>query len=353
MISLEEYKNDINANLLIMSRTANGVLDFSSSKSKANDIKVSNGKKASKIARENYNRAIEFAYNNRNRKFLSTLEIKSFVEEIALIINEGITADNVLYRHGEESVLYNYVSIKDIDAAIESYTSKIIGNVNSENFDPYYCAAISEYFINMHGHFFADGCGKTSMIVSAYWFMRAGIKVASYISKNFYYSFEPKTSKESKADINRFISYIRIIHNLKDYWYEHQNTIAENAGLYNVTFLEEDVLFDALKGNRNTHTMYYDYEKKRNNLMPQKDNYSIIVNNEYKPFGIIKYTDVKECKFREVPFEYALKENKGDCTLAYWKFKYQELFEKQALEKNLTFSIFSKVLLCEFELIKK
>ena len=207
MISLEDYKKDILNNLMIMSRTANGIIDISTSNTKVDSLLVSDGDIAKQIAIKNFIDTIEFCYENKNKEFKDIKELRSFIEEIALRINKGIVAEGKLYRNGGESNKFKYVKIAEIDETMDKYCGLILNEQ-----DPIKAAALSEFYINYRGHFFSDGCGKTSMMVSAYCLMRKDVKVASYISRESYFKSEPQTYDDDVSDFNRFYNYFKSLH---------------------------------------------------------------------------------------------------------------------------------------------
>lgn len=207
MISLEEYKKDFLNNLMIMSRTANGVVDVSSSSTKEDSMNIVDGNKAKEIVINNYIDTIVFCYKNKDKKFKNANDIRSFIEEIALRINKEIDVEEKLYRNGEDSNKYKYVKISQIKETMYKYCNLLFKESN-----PIKAAALSEYYINFRGHFFSDGCGKTSMMVSAYFLMRKDIKVQSYGSRESYFKNEPLTLNDDETDFNRFYNYFKSLH---------------------------------------------------------------------------------------------------------------------------------------------
>ena len=182
-MTLYDYRRQFRDNLMIMSRTANGRLDLSASGTKSDSMAVDSAADAQKLAFENTERALRFLFDNRRRTFRSAEELEELVLETAKITNEGITREGCLFRSGEDSTKYNYARIKDIPVMWDRYVRSFSWMLNSQCFEVEEIAAFCEYVINILGHFFADGCGKISMLISTYVFMRFDLPCPQYTSR--------------------------------------------------------------------------------------------------------------------------------------------------------------------------
>ena len=74
-MTLNDYREEFRRNMMIMSRTANGKLDLSASATKADSMAAASAEDARDRALENTNRALEFLFDNRKRKFKSADEL--------------------------------------------------------------------------------------------------------------------------------------------------------------------------------------------------------------------------------------------------------------------------------------
>lgn len=217
-MTLYDYRKQFRNNLMIMSRTANGRLDLSASSTKSASMAVDSAADAQSLAFENTERAIRFLFDNRRRIFRSAQELEELVLETAKITNEGITREGCLFRSGEDSTKYNYARIKDLPAMWEWYIKSFYWMLNSPCFEVEEIAATCEYVINILAHFFADGCGKISMLISTYVFMRFDLPCPQYTSREEYYRFAVREKIPSLNDLHQlpadpefwdFVSYYR------------------------------------------------------------------------------------------------------------------------------------------------
>ena len=217
-MTLYDYRRQFRDNLMIMSRTANGRLDLSASGTKSDSMAVDSAADAQKLAFENTERALRLLFDNRRRTFRSAEELEELVLETAKITNEGITREGCLFRSGEDNTKYNYARIKDIPVMWDRYVRSFSWMLNSQCFEVEEIAAFCEYVINILGHFFADGCGKISMLISTYVFMRFDLPCPQYTSREEYYRFAVRRKIPSVNDLRQlpadpefwdFVSYYR------------------------------------------------------------------------------------------------------------------------------------------------
>lgn len=346
IVTIDKYIEDLNNNLHIMSRTSNGHLDITSSKKKKDEMLIHDEQVAKEIAIANFNRAIKYAYIHKDDEFKSPQEIKNFIEEIALIITEGIIDKNNLYRHGDECLKYHYVKIKDIPKTIDLFCEKLF-NQFKKNYDPIYVAAMSEFYIDMRGHFYMDGCCKTSMIVSAYCLMRKNIAVASYVSRNLYFKYEPRTYENDASDLRRFHKYYKLIHAAKDLWNEYSKNNNVKSTSYDIIHYDYETIDLLLSGNKRAiSSLKKIYDIKKKNL-PYPNEYKIIFDKKNEVVGIVRVEDVKIVKFKDISYDFALAEAEGDYTLAYWKYAHSNKFREALEEYDISFNVDMEVV-CEY-----
>lgn len=224
-MNLNDYKEQYKRNLQIMSRTANGNLDVTASTTKKDSMAITNGEEAKNIVLENVDRAIEFLFENRDRKLTSAKDLENLILKTAQIINNGIVKEDKLFRSGEDSIKYPYARIKDIPLIWNWFIHIFYCVVKTRCFDAVEIAAFAEYVINEIGHFFSDGCGKISMLISMYIFMCNNLPCAQYTSREEYYQFCNRSSIPTVSELRgffadrefkNFLSYYRNIHPTKD-----------------------------------------------------------------------------------------------------------------------------------------
>jgi len=94
----ECYGEQAMANLRVMSRTANGEVDTSASADKKKVMAVSSGDAAKELALRNFQEALDLAWENRHGVFSNAGDLRSFIEDLARQVNQGLLKDGVLYR---------------------------------------------------------------------------------------------------------------------------------------------------------------------------------------------------------------------------------------------------------------
>ena len=170
-----------------MSRTAGGTLDLSASATKIDSMASSSADEAQNLALENTDRAIGFLFENRERSITSQKDVENLILRTAEITNKGIVKEGCLFRSGQDSTKFPYARIRDIPEIWEWFTKILHWMLNSQCFEVEEVAAFCEYVINIAGHFFSDGCGKISMLISTYVFMRYDLPCQEYNSRDEYY----------------------------------------------------------------------------------------------------------------------------------------------------------------------
>lgn len=84
----------------------------------------------------------------------------------------------------------------------------------------------------------------------------------------------------------------------------------------------------------------------RNEAIPKKGHYDIILNGSNEPVAIIQIKSLELIKMDEVTPEFAAKEGEGDLSYDYWYRVHKEFFTNEFASLNLTFST-DEILVCE------
>ena len=113
----EPYWDQAMANLRVMSRTANGELDTSASADKKDKMAVTDGETAKDLALRNYEDALDMAWDNRFRVFSDAGDLRSFIQDLARLVNRGLLKEGILYRSGADSEKFNYTPVAHIEAS--------------------------------------------------------------------------------------------------------------------------------------------------------------------------------------------------------------------------------------------
>ena len=205
-MTLNDYREQFKKNMMVMSRTAKGTLDLSASASKKDSIAAGSAEEAQSLALRNTDRAIAFLFDNRRRRFRSPKELEDLLLETAEITNEGIVKEGCLFRSGEDSSKFNYARTKDVPVIWAWFVHKLYWELRLQCIEAEHIAAFSEYIINIVGHFFSDGCGKISMLISTYVFMRYDLPCPEYTSRDEYYRVAKREKVPKIRDLRHLAS---------------------------------------------------------------------------------------------------------------------------------------------------
>ena len=200
MPSYENYRLEMDRNLMLMSRTANGIVDTSASADKASYMLIQSGENAAKTAQRNVQNAFQFIYENRSIAFENADALRRFLLKIAAIVNDGVLQPDHLMRSGADSELYHYIKIANLPAVFASFCDTLLKKIQAVPYDAVEAACFAEYGINLTGHFFADGCGKCAMLTAAFLLMRADLPLPDYRSREEYFQAIQAYPKEVGTD---------------------------------------------------------------------------------------------------------------------------------------------------------
>jgi len=166
------------ANMGVLSRTFQGVVDTSASKDKAQFMTaeaLSGDPKA--IAIRNFQQAFESAYQNRDVKLSSPEEVTRFIDDIATTMSKDLTT--VLYRE-HDSDKFNYSKVSDIQRDMQAYSKELLQRLGGD--DPVGTAAWARHRLN-EIHPYADGVGKVVEVVADWVLMRSGMPLPKLSDK--------------------------------------------------------------------------------------------------------------------------------------------------------------------------
>ena len=94
--------------------------------------------------------------------------------------------------------------------------------------------------------------------------------------------------------------------------------------------------------------LLYEVEKEQ---LPQREEYSIIVDSKNCAVCVVRTTQVTLLPFNKVGGLHAYKEGEGDRTLDYWRRVHKEFFSTAYAKANLSFQEDSLVVCEEFEIL--
>jgi hypothetical protein len=200
----KKYITQALSNLQTTSRTANGIIDVSTSEDKKDKmVKNLTPNEISSLSTNNFIAALNYLYENREKKFYSPQQLREFVETIAKQINSGITKENILIREGTYSTKYPYTKTTELETAMAKFYTELLDRLNDPTKETEENAAFVEYHIDILDHFFADGCGKVAKAISAWILMQKNLPLPHYTSREEYYTNAKWQDSTGNVDLDK------------------------------------------------------------------------------------------------------------------------------------------------------
>lgn len=106
-----------------------------------------------------------------------------------------------------------------------------------------------------------------------------------------------------------------------------------------------------LRGIKTGTSSAYPLYELGNEPLPQKGEYSVILNSKDEAVCVIKTVNVEMLSFKEVGEMHAYKEGEGDRSLKYWRQVHKKFFETCMTEAGLMFDEDMLVVYEEFEVV--
>ena len=155
----DEMLKKARKNLLLRSRTANGIVDTSINRDKAGILMIQSGDDAAKTASENFDDAIRYAWEERDAVLESPTDLRRLIESIAAKINKGTLKDGYLIRTLDTD-RRSYVRCFALAGYMEDFYNTLFCKLAACPGNPVEEAAYTEYGIDIEGHFSVTAVGK-------------------------------------------------------------------------------------------------------------------------------------------------------------------------------------------------
>ena len=182
----EEWKKSVLDSLAGLSRTLSGISDISSSADKPK-LGVSEGDKLVLQTHKNIELTLDFLWENRKKSFHSPKDVREFCNFLAFQVSEGLLpTGQSLYRTWETK--FGQTSPSAIESEYQNFCSWLYSAFKGKEFDYKIIAAIVEQRLDGKIHPFADGCGRSAKLFSAFIRLSGGYMPAKYPSRREYYS---------------------------------------------------------------------------------------------------------------------------------------------------------------------
>ena len=132
---------------------------------------------ATETARENFERALRYAYEARERDFASAGELQVFVEELAGMLHGGSAEKGSIFRSREDS---SHIPSDRIAETFRWFNEQLWDRLHVPHSDPWEGACFVEFQVDVAGLFFVDACNMAARVLSAYLLMRKDLHLPEY-----------------------------------------------------------------------------------------------------------------------------------------------------------------------------
>jgi hypothetical protein len=168
--------------LATQSRTLGGISDTSSSADKPK--LAAEGEALAQKTRQNLRNALEFLWENRGIVFHSADEVRGFIDRVAAMVSEGLLAPGQSLYRTWDTKFENQAAAEEIEPQYRQFCLWLFGSLDN---DPVETAALTEKRLDGDIHPLADGCGRTTKILSAFILLRHELFPPRYRSRGEYY----------------------------------------------------------------------------------------------------------------------------------------------------------------------
>jgi len=179
------FVQELRNNLDKTSRTVKGISDTSSSDQKA-ELSMT-GDKLKEKTEKNFREAIEFIWREKYHTFSSEAELREFIEQVATGISDGLLHENQGLFRTWETKLKHQTKPDSIEQDFKSFVEELFRRLHSQHADGHKIAAFVEQRLDSRVHPFADGCGRTAKVISAWIMARYHLALPQWISRDEYY----------------------------------------------------------------------------------------------------------------------------------------------------------------------
>lgn len=172
------------ANLGATSRTSGGVSDVSEASPDKPKL-VIEGEHLADKTEANFRVALAYAWTQKGRTFESGQEVDDFISRIAGMVSRDLLQPGQRNRRTWETPYHTRVD--DVPRLWNGFCSKFQRRLTDSGGDPLVTAAWVEQEVDGRIHPFADGCGRTAKVLSAFVLARADHPLPVFRDRKEYY----------------------------------------------------------------------------------------------------------------------------------------------------------------------
>ena len=172
----------------------------------------------------NFDEALKKAWNiSKNFTLMSPVEVKKFILYMAKIISQEFVQESELIRK-HDSLNYPYSESSKLEGLLTSFSEELFTRLSTIRVQKnrqssklhntaIETAAWVEYRVNLTDHFFADGCGKVSLILSTFVLMSADKEMPLFLAQKEYF-FKAPMKQKKLDDPDTVKSGVKLYHNI-------------------------------------------------------------------------------------------------------------------------------------------
>lgn len=180
-----DFLSNLIYNLEKTSRTAKGISDISSSAEKPK--LAEEGELLKEKTRENFEKAVQFVWQEKYHYFDNPKELRSFIEQIAGIINEGLLKKGQGLFRTWRTKLEHQTPPENIEKDFDNFVVELYNKIHMPHADGHSIAAFIEQQIDSRIHPFSDGCGRIAKVLSAWILARYHLPLPKWTTRDEYY----------------------------------------------------------------------------------------------------------------------------------------------------------------------
>jgi len=206
-----KYHEGVVARINSLSRTASsGKIDTSGSSGKAGLGQDTTAEQKLALTKRNTHNALNMVAHVAGRKgTLFTPEgVMRLMDSVNVAINKGLVPEGTLMRTGD-SDKFPYTKVAKLPAAKQAFVTELAKRLNA-NEDPVETGAFIHWRMNFLDHFYQDGVGRSTEILAALPFMRAGKPLPRPAgSRMEHFAYAPKEAGDTEQSYRKFVDYYR------------------------------------------------------------------------------------------------------------------------------------------------
>lgn len=188
----QEFEQQMLGNLEVMSRTRKGISDTSSSADKPK--LTTEGAELADKADRNFRSALQLVWEHRQDSFATSQEVGKFIEGLARAVSDGLLQEGQgLWRTWETKS--KQTPISEIPKTLAGFYQEFCQRLETQS-DPVATAAWVEQQFDGRIHALADGCGRTTKLLSALVLARNNHPLPNYSDRDEYYQNIEKSFPE-------------------------------------------------------------------------------------------------------------------------------------------------------------